>query len=91
MNTHDLYNEAIGKWGRDAVTAKAIEECGELVSVLAKYSLNEEHYGFDTSKVIDEIADVTIMMEQLALIYGYSDVHRRIDFKRDRLKSLLEQ
>jgi hypothetical protein len=47
--------------------------------------LIEEFYGLHIDKIVDEIADVTIMMEQLALIYGYGDVQRRIKFKHDRL------
>ena len=90
MNTHDLYYKVWCKWGGDAVIAKAIEECGELVAVLAKHQLNEDVYGLDLDKIVDEIADVTIMMEQLTLIYGYSDVQDRIKFKQVRLRELVE-
>lgn len=90
MNTHDLYNAAFDKWGGDAVIAKAIEECGELISVLAKHSLNEDVYGFAAAKIVDEIADVTIMMQQMRLIFGCAYVDARIREKLERLKSLVD-
>ena len=90
MNTHDLYDKVWQRWGGDAVIAKAIEECGELVAVLAKHQLNEDVYGLRLEKIVDEIADVTIMMEQLARIYGWGDVEQRIEFKRERLRELVE-
>ena len=63
---------------------KAIEELGELITALAK-----EHFGGGTDAIIDEIADVSIMVAQLALIFGYERVNSRIDFKIDRLESMM--
>ena len=68
-----------------------IEECAELQKALLKYR-RETHKGFpDTEKVkeakesiIDELADVTVMVEQMKIIYGYEAVEERIGFKINR-------
>lgn len=68
-----------------------IEECAELQKALLKYR-RETNKGFpDVEKVkeakeaiIDELADVTVMVEQMKIIYGYEAVEERIRFKIDR-------
>lgn len=41
--------------------------------------------------IIDEIADVTIMMSQLAIIYGKDRVQLQIDYKTQRLAKRLNK
>ena len=86
----ELYEKAYKKWGYDAQLGMLFEEMAELIVVLNKQrrTLN----GCPMEKVIDEIADVEIMLEQ----YRYMSMIERehIDKKKQekllRLKSMLE-
>lgn len=84
-----VLQSATEAWGVDAQIDKAIEEMGELLTALMKAKLNRgEEKGF-IPKIQDEIADVTIMMEQLKLIFGASSVNEIIAYKIDRLAQTL--
>jgi len=67
MNNIDLYKKAIQKWGKDAQIRMMLEECGELVTALAKR--DRRHNGATTDDIIKEMVDVQIMLEQLQLIF----------------------
>ena len=61
----------------------AIEEMSELQKAILKH----RRYGSKETEqaIIDEIADVSIMLEQLKIIYSCSkEVEERIDYKIDR-------
>lgn len=61
-----VYSAALETWGEQAQLLKAVEEMSELTKELCKLSLGET----TLDKLADEIADVTIMLEQLRLIFG---------------------
>lgn len=78
----DVCRTALWRFGVARQKTKAMEECAELIVQLAK--------GSDSAAtIIDEIADVTIMMRQLTIVYGEKAIQERIDFKIDRLRKLL--
>ena len=61
----------------------AIEEMAELQKAILKH----RRYGNKETEqeIIDEIADVEIMLEQLKIIYScYKDVENRIEYKIER-------
>lgn len=61
----------------------AIEELSELQKAILKH----RRYGSKETEqnIIDEIADVEIMLEQLKIIYScHKDVENRIEYKIDR-------
>lgn len=68
-------------YGHESQTMIAIEEMSELIKELCK-----EQRGFDRSKnIIEEIADVSIMIEQLISLYDCkSEVSKMIDYKLER-------
>jgi len=66
----------------------AIEECGELIVKLAKYGRN--HNGSKPEDIVDEIADVEIMMAQLRVIFKEYSVDYAKDLKLNRLKKRVE-
>ena len=79
MDKQDLFETVIAKFGFDAQKAMAIEECVELINALCK-----EKRGRATDEdIITEIADVQIMCEQLAIIYGKEKV------RQERLRKLM--
>lgn len=98
-----VLSQAIERWGHESQTGMAIEESAELsievLLSLSKFILSARKVSRvggravkpeAEEKLIDEIADVIVMMEQMALIYGYEQVDQRVKFKIDRLKGRLE-
>lgn len=68
-----IYVKAIERWGRDAQIVKAAEEMAELSAVLLKYvNLPPDDAERDALKerILEEMADVEIMLEQLGLVFG---------------------
>lgn len=59
---------------------KTIEECAELISAL----MHKAKGSATADDVIDEIADVMIMTQQLSIVYGQRKVENRINEKLDR-------
>lgn len=84
-----IYERAIDIYGEESQILKAIEEMAELTNELAK---TYDPSRTTTDRIVDEIADVTIMMEQLRLIFGVNEeVQDRIDYKVVRLCKRLEE
>ena len=78
----DLYKEAIAKWGEEAQRNMAFEELGELNTILAR-----DRRGRATKEeILTELADVTIMCEQMAVILGFEDYEKELDNKLIRLR-----
>ena len=90
MNKRTLYTGAIIKWGMDAQIKIAMEECVELVKALLK--LDRKNNGSTRDDVLEEMADVEIMIEQLKLIFNYrysnNSVSKFEDIKRQKLERL---
>ena len=85
-----IYVKAIERWGRDAQIVKAAEEMAELSAVLLKYvNLPPDDAERDALKerILEEMADVEIMLEQLGLVFG--DNYDEYLYKLWRLSRLL--
>ena len=79
-----IYQAALRKWGVDLQTMMAVEEMSELTKEICKIKRGK----MDLDALADEIADVTIMLEQLREIYGLNDaVCDHMDAKILRLQS----
>lgn len=85
MDKNKLYESAITKFGSDKQMDQAEEECMELCLALRHFKRSKA----DENDVITEIADVTIMCQQLARIFGRRKVKDEIDRKRKRLADRL--
>jgi ribosome assembly protein YihI (activator of Der GTPase) len=74
-------------YGRKHQCKKAIEEMAELTKALCKL---DENPAMDSKNakyidnVLEEIADVIVMMEQLKLFFGQKQIEEIIDLKIDR-------
>ena len=80
----NVYQAALRKWGVDLQTMMAVEEMSELTKEICKIKRGK----MDLDSLADEIADVTIMLEQLREIYGLNDaVCDHMDAKILRLQS----
>lgn len=83
----EIYMQAIAKYGAEAQTRMAIEEMSELTKEICKLYRGEQNH----NALTDEIADVTIMMEQLRLVFGVNDeVEERVDYKARRLRDRMD-
>lgn len=84
FNYCDLYKDAISKWGLDAQLWMVVEECSELSNAIAKYKRGREN----ESAIIEELADVSIMVDQLSLHFGKAEFNR---IKEDKLQRLYDR
>lgn len=82
----EVYEKALTKWGIENQLWMVTEECGELLNAIGK--MRRERV--TREDVITELADVTIMCEQIAQYVGYDDYTKEIERKINRLKNRLE-
>lgn len=78
----DIYTDALNFYGIESQKAMLVEEVGELLNALAKFR-RERATGRD---VITELADVSIMVEQMAVVFGKEQYEREKERKLERLK-----
>lgn len=83
----EIMDRAIKIWGTHAQKMMAVGECGEF---LAEFGREVQHRS-SQDKMIDEIADVIIMMTQMARIYGYEEVVKRVQEKMDKVVKKLDK
>ena len=84
----DTYKKAIKTYGEKAQKLMAIEEMSELTKEICKDfrgKLNREH-------LVEELADVTITIDQLMIMYEISgkEIQQMCERKMERLKERLE-
>jgi hypothetical protein len=77
-----ILQAAIDTWGVNSQMMMAFGECGEFVALAGRHVQGR----LTPEAIIDEIADVTIMMRQMAKIYGLRAVEQRIEYKLLRLQ-----
>lgn len=85
-DNESIYKEAIEHYGIDAQVGMLSEECGELLSSINKFKRGR----CNGDDVLTELADVSIMCEQLSLVYSNYDnfleeKKRKINRLKDRL------
>ena len=80
-----LYEEALSLWGKDAQIDMIVEECAELILAIQKFRRSG-----DASGVIEELADVQIMLEQANLIFSRKSISKTYKDKLLRLASRIE-
>ena len=85
MQLEEIYQATLDKWGADAQYDQAVEECAELITALKHYRRGK----IDRQTLIDELADVTLMIGQLTWMFGYDEVDRAIKNKISKLDKLL--
>ena len=77
MNVKKLYETVLMKNGDHFQREIAIEECSELIKALCKYDRYFADEDVDKRilrlNIIEEMADVEIMLEQLKLMFDYND------------------
>lgn len=87
MAEKELYQKAIEYWGEEAQIKMAIEECAELIMVLAKFG--RKINGSPIWAIQEEIVDVEVMLEQLKEIFP-TDYKLAKEGKLQRLSEYLK-
>lgn len=89
----DILKAAVAKYGQSAQVDMAIEEMSELTKALCKErrtQLIQGKHAEAVSNIVEEIADVAIMLWQLMLMFDCDgEVQRQVDFKTTRLAQRL--
>jgi len=83
---------ALDQWGLNAQVGQAVEECAELIVALQKY-INRTPLQESTDGILDEIADVEMMLAQMRLSLGIDDdsLRKRIEYKFEKLRQYLSE
>ena len=74
--------EILKHYGVSPQLRKLAEECGEAVQAALKYDYKANE--ITKQLLINELADVEIMLQQLKLAIGYETVNKEIDFKLNK-------
>jgi len=83
----DIYRATLAKWGEEAQYDQMVEECAELIASLKHFK--RAKVGAET--IINELADVTLMVGQLSWMFGEEQVDAAIAAKLKKLGGLLEE
>ncbi len=86
MQMEKLYRATINKWGEEAQYDQAVEECAELIAALKHYKRGK----IDKQAVINELADVTLMLGQLSWMFGQKQIDEAIQAKLTKLDQLMQ-
>jgi len=83
---------ALEQWGLNAQIGQAVEECAELIVALQKY-INRTPQPGRIDNILDEIADVEMMLAQMRLALNIDDetLRKRIERKFERLNQYLSK
>ncbi len=86
MQTYsDIYQRTLKKWGEQAQFDQAIEECAELIAALQHFARGK----VDRDAVINELADVYLMVGQLMYMFGEAELEAAVQKKIAKLDVLL--
>ena len=87
MTRAEIFRETVKKWGVGLQFDTLIEEMAELTKAIIKYKRNS-----NAGSLLEEIADVEIMLEQIRSIFG-AETNKVIDIhkadKLNRVENLL--
>lgn len=86
MTKRELYEKLIATFGTENQITKCVEELNELGQALCKVNSRDTNKALATKSVIEEIADVEIMLEQIKMILAIDEqeVKRMKSFKLHR-------
>jgi len=87
MSFTQLFEWAIDRWGTHAQLQMLVEEAGELIVALHHYFRKGTNKNL--TKVLEEMADVEIMLEQAKHIFGNPEMLE--EFKKHKLDRLRER
>lgn len=77
-----ILDAALAKWGNATQFLMLSGECGELIAAINRFVVQGRGEAAD---VIDEIADVELLLRQARRMLGDEAVTARVDYKLQRL------
>lgn len=87
MRYRAIYAKTLEKWGEKAQYDQTIEECAELIASLQHFARGK----VDKGAVVNELADVFLMVGQLTYMFGEEELLESVDKKITKLNLLLEE
>jgi len=87
MRYREIYAKTISKWGEQAQYDQTVEECAELITSLQHFARGK----VDKETVVDELADVFLMVGQLTYMFGEDQLSAAVEKKIAKLNLLLEK
>lgn len=87
MDEKEILQQALDTYGIEKQQWMLVEECAELLNAIAK--TKRDRAGM--MDVITELADVSIIIGQMALYYGEDDYNKERESKLLRLKKRLDK
>ena len=95
MDRQRILTKAIQRYGHTNQMVKAIEEMGELTRALSRQLTAESATEMlkARSGIVEEIADVEIMLEQLKMIFDIkpAEIEKEKEFKLVRLNARVDE
>jgi len=95
MPKRELYAKAVAKWGVDSQLDMLVEECSELIQAVQKMKRYERwkqgHPRELSDSLCEELADVSIMVEQVSTIMGSAVVEVCRRKALDRLEKMVNE
>lgn len=76
------YQQILEYHGYERQLLKLIEESNELGASIARF-LGEETRERDD--IVSEMADVLVLIRQMAIIFGENEIEKEVEFKLDRV------
>lgn len=88
MNAMEVLKQAIETYGKENQSMMVLEEMAELQKEVCKSLRGNNNH----DEIVEEIADVLIMIEQLKIMHDvkYRELNEMFNFKINRLKERLE-
>lgn len=80
-NLEVIYRKIIDRYGAEHQMRKAVEEMGELTAALMQHLGGRDN----RDNVIEEIADVKIMIGQMEALFGELAVNAVVEYKLERM------
>lgn len=94
MNRNQILHDAVDTFGRDSQMMMMVEEMSELTKAISKFT----RYGYDNAgillysiDVIEEIADVQIVLDQMKIIFDRQSIEHVEQEKLKRLENRIAE
>ncbi len=83
MKKEDIYHRTLNVWSNEHQILQTVEEMSELIKEILKNVNRKQN---NISAIVEETADVEIMLEQLKCCYNIKDQVE--SYKKDKLKKI---
>ncbi len=87
LDLEPVFKATLAKWGEEAQYDQAVEECAELITALKHFKRRR----IKAAQLVEELADVALMVGQLSWMLGSDQVARAMESKLEKLNRLLAE